>query len=97
MKFQIRQGVFETNSSSMHSLIIATEKQYKDWVFGDLYYSKYDENFITKAEYDALQEDEKFEYISYDEFYEYGDEIIERKYIHDDGTIIYAISGMIAN
>ena len=29
MKFRIRKGVFETNSSSMHSLVIKGEKKIK--------------------------------------------------------------------
>ncbi len=32
---QIRYGLFETNSSSTHSLYFATDKEYKDFVNGD--------------------------------------------------------------
>lgn len=31
MKKQIRRGVFETNSSSCHSLTMCSEKEYEKW------------------------------------------------------------------
>lgn len=31
MKMQIRQGVFETNSSSVHSLTMCSSEEYKKW------------------------------------------------------------------
>lgn len=46
---QIRQGVFETNSSSTHSLCIMTESDYKKWCDGTneyyLVYSDYSDEF----------------------------------------------------
>jgi hypothetical protein len=38
MKKQIRNGVFETNSSSTHSLVICTKAQYEKWKNGELVY-----------------------------------------------------------
>ena len=37
MKVSIRQGVFETNSSSVHSCSITTEKTYNDFVKGKVW------------------------------------------------------------
>lgn len=37
MNIQIRQGVFETNSSSTHSITMCDSLQYKKWVLGELY------------------------------------------------------------
>ena len=42
---QIREGCFETNSSSTHSLIMCSESQYKDWVDGKIYYCQWGEHF----------------------------------------------------
>lgn len=50
MKIQIRRGVFETNSSSVHSLTICTEAEYNDWACGKVYFDKWNERFITKDE-----------------------------------------------
>lgn len=36
MKKQIRFGVFETNSSSTHTLVICTEQEFNDWKNGKL-------------------------------------------------------------
>lgn len=45
---KIRYGCFETNSSSVHSLIIANEEEYKQLLNGELFI-EYD-NFISKDE-----------------------------------------------
>lgn len=47
---QIRRGVFETNSSSTHSLTICTEDQYNDWKAGKVFYDNYQEEFIDKVQ-----------------------------------------------
>ena len=40
MKVQIRHGVFETNSSSTHSLVIMTDEEYKDYMNGEFYLNR---------------------------------------------------------
>ncbi len=42
----IRRGVFETNSSSTHSLIICSDKVYNDWKNEKVLYDSYDEEFV---------------------------------------------------
>ena len=37
MKISIRRGVFETNSSSTHSLTICTEDEFNKWKNGEMY------------------------------------------------------------
>lgn len=44
----IRNCVFETNSSSTHSLNICTQEEWDNWANGKLLYSEYDEKFIDK-------------------------------------------------
>jgi len=39
--FTIRNSTFETNSSSTHSIVIGTEKQFEDWRAGTLLYKHY--------------------------------------------------------
>ena len=46
---QVRYGLFETNSSSTHSLIIANDKEYKQLLDGELFVS-WDGNFITREQ-----------------------------------------------
>ena len=47
---KIRRNVFETNSSSTHSLIICSEKEFNDFKKGDICVDDFG-HFITKAEY----------------------------------------------
>lgn len=49
MKRQIRRGVFETNSSSTHSLTMCDEETFEKWKSGDLLYDKYAEEFINAS------------------------------------------------
>lgn len=46
---QIRKNVFETNSSSTHTLAICTEDEYKDWKAGKLLFNKWHETFIKNS------------------------------------------------
>ena len=46
----IRYGTFETNSSSVHSLMIATDDVYKQLVAGTLYIDSYNDEYITRTE-----------------------------------------------
>lgn len=52
MKVQIRQSVFETNSSSTHSLSIISKEQSDLLDDGELYIDGYSLNVITKNEVD---------------------------------------------
>ena len=46
---QIRCNVFETNSSSTHTLAICTEDEYKDWKDGKLLFNKWNETFVKNS------------------------------------------------
>lgn len=45
---QIRRGVFETNSSSTHSITMCSENEYDKWKNGELLFNRWDDEFITK-------------------------------------------------
>lgn len=70
----VRRNVFETNSSSTHSLCICTEEEYEKFKNGSMMYNDYSEElqFVSDKE---LEED-KYRYKSYEdmgewlEFYE---------------------------
>ena len=46
MKREIRRNVFETNSSSTHSLSICTEQEFEDWKSGKLLFDRLGGRFI---------------------------------------------------
>lgn len=47
MKRQIRCGVFETNSSSTHSICICTKEDYDKWKNGEMLYDCYAEELVS--------------------------------------------------
>lgn len=63
MKVKIRRNVFETNSSSTHSLTIVTSEDYKDWQDGKCLYNRWDGEIKTLEEVEKIKETQ-------DHFYE---------------------------
>ena len=73
MIFQVRQGVFETNSSSTHTLTICSKDDYDKWKRGDVFWLNgswhklyTDKDFVTPEELEELAEkynEEQQEYI----------------------------------
>jgi hypothetical protein len=84
MKTSIRTGVFETNSSSTHSLTIETKENYEAWQNGELFFDMYDDRLVTEEEIRSAyekellrfpdQEFEEFKEENYQTFDEYEDE-----------------------
>lgn len=76
MKIQVRRGVFETNSSSVHSLCICSADDYDKWKNGELFYDFYNDTFIEDS--DEIQQERKEceeegylnNYVNYDEYLE---------------------------
>ena len=54
----VRKGVFETNSSSTHSVTIMSAEDYKRWQKEMLYYDEYKDVLLTKEElYNSVREE----------------------------------------
>ena len=69
---QVRQGVFETNSSSTHSITMCTKNEFNEWVGGKVYRndgSWYDSTSVLKDK-DFLTYDEAIELIKSSKYYE---------------------------
>lgn len=60
MKRQIRRGVFETNSSSVHSLTMCDKTEFEKWKHGELLFWKNQDKFCTKA--DLIEELQNYRY-----------------------------------
>lgn len=63
MIFQVRQGVFETNSSSTHTLTICSKDDFDKWKHGEVFWLNNDwhkldtdKNFVTPEELEELAE-----------------------------------------
>lgn len=50
MKISIRQGVFETNSSSVHSCSVCTDSDYKKWKKGEIWYNEGEDKYLLVDE-----------------------------------------------
>lgn len=57
MKRQIRRGVYETNSSSTHSLTMCSEEEFEQWKNGELLFYKWGSEPFVKA--NSLSDDDK--------------------------------------
>lgn len=59
---KVRRSVFETNSSSTHSITMCTKDQYQDWKDGNVYWSRWSRKFVTKAEIEEQMETQRKSY-----------------------------------
>ena len=50
----IRRNVFETNSSSTHSITMCMESDYEKWKNGELYYLEDSDEFVNKEQRDII-------------------------------------------
>lgn len=85
MLFKIRSNTFETNSSSVHTLVIANDDTYEKWNNGELYYDLESEQFVTFEEAKRLDPNfpypiDKEDLQKYEFFFYYDDN--DKKY-HD--------------
>ena len=89
MKRQIRRGVFETNSSSVHSITMCSDDEYSKWNSGELYIERYNGNFKTRNEIiDELKSEKKYksneleyDYVNWEEEDEVSKLIKENDYL----------------
>lgn len=57
MKIQIRQGTFETNSSSTHSLVLCKANDVSEWKKGNKYFCFNENKFYSLEEGDVKREE----------------------------------------
>lgn len=56
MKKQIRRNIFESNSSSTHTLTICSEREFNAWKNGEILFDRWSEKFVKS---ESLTESEK--------------------------------------
>ena len=90
----VRRGVFETNSSSTHSITMCSENEYDKWENGELLLDRYDKVLMTKEECKKMCEEEgedECRYISYEQFWNDMDyETFEKSYTTKVGEKVIA-------
>ena len=69
---QIRRNVFETNSSSTHSITMCMESDYDKWMAGELIWSRWCDKLVEiTPEVKRSIDDGDGEYLTYDQFNDY--------------------------
>lgn len=61
MKTTVRQGVFETNSSSVHSLIVVMKDDYEKFENGELFYITFRCPYFENVHKDFISRDELYQ------------------------------------
>ena len=75
MKIQVRYGVFETNSSNVHALVICTKAEYEAFQDGRMLYDRWKDEFVSLKE----KNDDTCDYDGFQEYgYEYGETYCEQ-------------------
>lgn len=84
---QIRNSVFETNSSSTHSITMCMKSDYDKWVNGELYWYRWGDKFVTKDDVEKELEEFRKYFREVNPGYVQGDPEWEEEfnhYINDD-------------
>lgn len=80
---QIRRGVFETNSSSTHSITMCSESEYDKWKNGELYFERYNDCFCSKEDIINKAKEKQDKYIEKqkngEKIYSYQEDYINAK------------------
>ena len=66
---QIRQGIFETNSSSTHTLTMCVSSDFEKWKNGELIYDYYQDELVPFT--DKIREEKEngdCDYVTYEDF-----------------------------
>ena len=80
MKIQIRRNLFETNSSSVHTITMCMDSDYEKWKSGEYVFNLFDHKLIPVTdekyqEWFKLSDEEKkneyiqYDYLTYDQFF----------------------------
>lgn len=100
MKLQIRKGLFETNSSSVHTLTLCMKEEFDDFKNGDMLWDTWYENLCAPAcaakENDNDNDDnDNKRFLTYEEYEEYygencGHELFEELHKTPSGETVVA-------
>ena len=82
---QIRRSIFETNSSSTHSLSIVAKEDYLKWKKGEVLLDKDENIFVPIDELDKYKKEHKWSDLCTFENYGSGDEVVAFGYFGYDG------------
>ena len=72
MMIQIRNNIFETNSSSVHTLVICSEDEFNKFYYDELYYYTWTGELMTKKQKEEIEKTKEWygEFLTFDDFFE---------------------------
>ena len=70
---QIRRNVFETNSSSTHSITMCMKSDFDKWIAAEMVWDRYNQQLISITDEikKLISEDEDNSYLTYKQFCDY--------------------------
>jgi hypothetical protein len=69
---QIRKNVFETNSSSTHSITMCMKSDYDKWVAGELAWDRWGDRLVEiTPEIKTSMENDEGDYLTFEQFNDY--------------------------
>ena len=72
MKRKVRCGVFETNSSSVHSITMCSQSEYDRWIAGDLVFDNWYNELVEITQSVQDDVDSRYRrYLTYDQFHDW--------------------------
>lgn len=91
MKVQVRKSVFETNSSSTHSLTFASDDEYNGWKDGTYILDRDCDKLVPKDSVsDEDIEEDSWRYKSYDDYFnDYDLESYNESYTTKGGETVH--------
>lgn len=85
---QVRFGVFETNSSSTHSLVICTEEEYERFRSGKMLLDRYQDELVDPENLPA--DYSSYHYYTYHEYLSHGLETYSEHFTTPSGDKMVA-------
>ena len=105
MKIQIRRSLFETNSSSIHSLTMCSDTDYEKWKSGEYVFDYYNDKLIpltnkikkeieeNKIEDDDYDDYDDKQYLTFNDFFEsefIKYELFSKTFTTENGEVVHA-------
>lgn len=92
---KVRRSVFETNSSSTHSLTMCSRQEFDEWRRGERVYDIEDEELVlidklTKEQKEDIDEETYYTYEGYNDFVSEYDDSFEDTYFTKSGEEVIA-------
>lgn len=71
MKFQVRRGVFETNSSSVHSITMCSASDFDNWRTGGLVFDRWNSclTYVTEQIANIMSDEKNDRYYTFKDFF----------------------------